>query len=482
MNFKQNIDSDIFHKIGEEAGKRGLRAYLIGGYVRDLILDRPSKDVDIVVVRETEDDQSAGIELAKAIANLDSKKRKLSIYKNFGTAALSFDEWHLEFVGARKESYRSHSRNPEVQAGSLIDDQRRRDFTINALSIGLNEDDFGNLHDPFDGLADLEAKIIKTPLEPEQTFSDDPLRMLRAIRFSGQLGFKISEHTLQGIKEQSHRVKIVAPERVAEEVNKMLLCNKPSVPLALLEECGIMNLILPEITALKGVEEVEGKSHKDNFFHTLQVVDNISRNTQNLWLRWTAFLHDIGKPVTKRFDEKVGWTFHAHEFVGSKMVPKIFKRLHLPLNEKMKFVRKLVMLSSRPVVLSQEDVTDSAVRRLLFDAQDDIDGLMTLCEADITTKNKTKMDRYLKNFRLVRSKLKEVEERDRIRNWQPPISGEEIMQAFGIKPSKAIGDIKNSIKEAILNGEVPNDKAKAWDFMIKKGEEMGLTPQVLKPQ
>ncbi len=482
MNLAEKIDHKLFHQIGEEAKKLKLDAYLIGGYVRDLLLDRQSKDVDIVVVNQGQDDQKAGIKLAKAVAKLGGKERKLSIYKNFGTAALSFGDWHLEFVGARKESYRSHSRNPEVQAGSLLDDQKRRDFTINALSLGLNERDFGNLHDPFDGISDLKKGIIRTPLEPEQTFSDDPLRMLRAIRFSGQLGFMIQEHTLQGIKEQAKRIKIIAPERIAEELNKMLLCKTPSKPLTLLEKCGIMELILPEITALKGVEEVEGKRHKDNFYHTLQVVDNISQNTDNLWLRWTAFLHDVGKPVTKRFDEKVGWTFHGHEFVGSKMVPRIFKRLHMPLNEKMKYVKKLVMLSSRPVVLSQDFVTDSAVRRLLFDAQEDIDDLMTLCEADITTKNQKKMQRYLKNFEHVRKKLKEVEKRDKIRNWQPPISGEEIMKAFDIQPSKEIGDIKNSIKEAILNGEVPNDKEKAWAYMLKLGEEMGLKVKLSKPQ
>lgn len=482
MNLANKIDHKLFHQIGEEAKKLNLDAYLIGGYVRDLLLERQSKDVDIVVVNQGQDDQKAGINLAKAVSKLGGKERKLSIYKNFGTAALSFGDWHLEFVGARKESYRSHSRNPDVQAGSLIDDQKRRDFTINALSIGLNESDFGNLHDPFDGISDLKNGIVKTPLEPEQTFSDDPLRMLRAIRFSGQLKFMIHNHTLKGIREQAKRIKIIAPERIAEELNKMLLCETPSKPLALLEKCGIMELILPEITALKGVEEVEGKRHKDNFYHTLQVVDNISQNTENLWLRWTAFLHDIGKPVTKKFDEKVGWTFHGHEFVGSKMVPKIFKRLHMPLNDKMKYVKKLVMLSSRPVVLSQDFVTDSAVRRLLFDAQEDIDDLMTLCEADITTKNQKKMQRYLKNFELVRKKLKEVEERDKIRNWQPPISGEEIMKAFDIEPSKAIGDIKNSIKEAILNGEVPNDKERAWDYMLKLGEEMGLKVKLSKPQ
>lgn len=470
----KHIDKPLFKQISEESARLNLKSYLIGGFVRDLILERPSKDIDIVVLAENRADQKVGIELAKAVSKLGGKQRKISIYKTYGTAALQFDEWALEFVGARKESYASHSRNPEVKAGSLIDDQRRRDFSINALSISLNQEDFGEVHDPFDGLLDMEQKIIRTPLEPKLTFSDDPLRMLRAIRFSGQLDFTIEENTLQGIKENASRISIVAPERIADEFNKMLLCKLPSVPLALMETCGLMKEIFPEITALKGVEEVEGKRHKDNFYHTLQVVDNISENTDNLWLRWTALLHDIGKPVTKRFDEKIGWTFHSHEFVGSKLVPKIFQRLRLPMNDKMKYVKKLVMLSSRPVVLSQDSVTDSAMRRLLMDAQEDIEDLMTLCEADITTKNKKKQERYLKNFELVRLKLKEVEERDKIRNWQPPVSGEEIMSAFDIQPSKAIGDIKSSIKEAILNGDLENNKEEAWKFMVKLGTEMGL--------
>lgn len=474
MNLSDKINIPLFKEIGEEAHKRNLKAYLIGGFVRDLLLNRDSKDVDIVVVNHQENHQHAGIELAKALASKKARNEHVNIFKTYGTAALSLEDWHLEFVGARKESYSRDSRNPEVKAGSLMDDQKRRDFSINALSIALNPEEFGDLFDPFNGIADLEKKRIVTPLEPEKTFADDPLRMLRAIRFSGQLNFEIDPATLKGIKEQAKRIKIVAPERIADEFNKMLLCDKPSKPLALLESCGIMPIILPEITALKGVEEVEGKRHKDNFFHTLQVVDNISENTSNLWLRWTALLHDIGKPVTKRFDEQHGWTFHGHEFVGSKMVPTIFKRLHLPLNEKMKYVKKLVMLSSRPVVLSQDFVTDSAVRRLLFDAQEDIDDLMTLCEADITTKNKEKLHRYLKNFELVRNKLKEVEERDKIRDWQPPVSGEEIMEAFDIKPSKVIGDIKNTIKEAILNGDLPNDKEQAYAYMLKLGKELGL--------
>ncbi len=466
-NYKEAIQDSIFSIISQSARDLGIEAYVIGGFVRDFILQRKSaKDIDIVAV-------GSGIELAKKVAELLPNKPKVQVFKTYGTAMLRHKEIELEFVGARTESYSEDSRNPEVSVGTLEDDQNRRDFTINALAISLQEHNYGNLLDPFNGIKDLEKQIIKTPLNPDITYSDDPLRMLRAIRFATQLDFTIEEKSLKAIKENAHRLDIITKERIVVELNKIIASAKPSKGFLLLEKTKLLERILPELIDLKGVEEVEGQKHKDNFYHTLEVVDNISRNTNDVWLRWAALLHDIGKASTKKFSKKVGWTFHAHEFVGSKMVYKLFKRLKMPLNNKMKFVQKMVLLSSRPIVLASE-VTDSAVRRLVFDAGDDIDSLMTLCEADITTKNPRKFQRYHKNFELVRLKIKEVEERDRVRNFQPPVTGEEIMKAFNLKPCKEIGQIKEAIKNAILDGKIPNEHKASFDFMIKKGKELGL--------
>lgn len=467
MNYKEAIAGEIFSFITEASKKLSLKTYVIGGFVRDFILQRgTAKDIDIVTV-------GSGIALAEKVANLLPNTPKVQVFKTYGTAMLRYKDLEIEFVGARKESYSEASRNPTVLEGTLKDDQNRRDFTINALAISLNEADLGSLLDPFSGIVDLENQLIKTPLNPDITYSDDPLRMLRAIRFASQLGFTIEEKSLQSITKNAHRLQIITRERIVEELHKIMLSKKPSVGFLLLEQTGLLVQILPELIALKGVEEVEGQRHKDNFYHTLEVVDNIANYTENIWLRWAALLHDIGKAPTKKFHKTIGWTFHAHEFVGSKMVYKIFKRLKMPLNAKMKFVQKMVLLSSRPIVLTTE-VTDSAVRRLVFDAGDDIDALMTLCEADITTKNPKKFQRYHQNFELVRSKIKEVEERDRIRNFQPPISGEEIMKTFQLQPCRQIGQIKEAIKEAILNGDIPNEYDACFEFMIEKGKDLGL--------
>lgn len=456
-----------FDYISQAAESLQMETYVIGGYVRDFLLDREKpKDIDIVAV-------GSGIDLANKVAELLPFKPKVQVFKTYGTAMLKFKDLEIEFVGARKESYVAHSRNPLVDRGTLKDDQNRRDFTINAMAISLNRSDYGSLVDPFDGITDLQNKVIRTPLDPDITFSDDPLRMMRAIRFSSQLNFKIDQDSLDSITHNAKRIQIVSQERVVDELNKILMSDQPSIGLKLLQQTGLMSFILPELSDLKGVEQIKGQKHKDNFFHTLQVVDNIAQKTDNLWLRWAALLHDIGKAPTKKFDKKLGWTFHGHEFIGSKMVKRIFIRLKMPLNEKMKYVQKIVMMSSRPVIIA-DHVTDSAVRRLIFDAGDDLDDLMTHCEADITTKNLLKEKQYLNNFALVRQKIKEVEERDHVRNFQPPISGELIMETFNLRPCREIGTIKDAIKEAILEGEIANDYDEAFKFMLEKAAAIGL--------
>jgi putative nucleotidyltransferase with HDIG domain len=459
----------VFNKIAHTAQELGMPCYIIGGFVRDKLLGRKTKDADIVCVGD-------GIELAKKVTERFSPRPPLAYFKTYGTAQIKLDEFEVEFVGARKESYRYHSRNPEVLPGTLEDDQNRRDFTINALAISLNEADFGKLIDPFDGLKDLDRKIIETPLNPDQTFSDDPLRMLRAIRFAAQLQFTIADKTWQGIKQNIERIRIISQERVTEELNKILLSDKPSIGFDLLFQSGLLHIIFPQMVDLAGAEYIDGKGHKDNFYHTLQVVDNIAKNTSDLWLRWAALLHDIGKPATKAFEEGHGWTFHGHEVVGGRMVPKIFAKLKLPQNEKMRFVRKLVELHLRPISLTKENITDSAVRRLLFDAGEDIDALMMLCDADITSKNKVKVKRFLENFELVRKRMEEVEEKDRMRNWQPPITGEMIMDIFGLPPCRAVGDIKNAIRDAILDGVIQNNFDAAYELMLAKAKELNLEP------
>ena len=468
-NYTTALTNPIFRTIAQAATNLGLESYVIGGFVRDYILKRgDAKDIDIVAV-------GSGIELAKEVSNILPEKPKVSIFKTYGTAMLKTGGIEIEFVGARKESYNEDSRNPAVENGTLEDDQNRRDFTINALALSLNEGTFGDLLDPFQGVEDLQRKIIKTPLDPNITYSDDPLRMLRAIRFATQLNFIIDSESLESITRNADRIKIISEERIVDEINKILLAEVPSKGFALLHKTKLLPHIFPELVALEGIDEKEGQRHKDNFWHTLEVVDNIAQRTDDLWLRWAALLHDVGKAPTKRFDKKVGWTFHAHEFVGSKMVFKLFKRLKMPLNDKMKFVQKMVLMSSRPIVLASE-VTDSAVRRLVFDAGDYVEDLMTLCEADITTKNPKKFKKYHANFQLVRDKIIEVEERDHVRNFQPPVSGEEIMKTFNLRPSREIGIIKDAIKEAILEGEIPNEYEAAKTFMLKKGIEIGLTP------
>jgi poly(A) polymerase len=464
---KSHLGHPVFSLLAETAQNNAIEAYVIGGFVRDILLHRPSKDIDIVVLGN-------GIEFAELLGA--KLKTKVNVFKNFGTAMLRYNDLELEFVGARKESYRADSRKPIVEDGTIEDDQLRRDFTINALAISLNKDNFGELVDPFGGVDDLDNRMIRTPLEPEITFSDDPLRMMRAIRFASQLSFSIDPDALAAITKQKERISIVSTERITDELNKIILSPIPSVGFNYLFDTGLLHIIFPQMSNLFGVDIINGKGHKDNFYHTLQVLDNISLYTNDLWLRWAAILHDIAKPATKRFEEGHGWTFHGHEDKGSRMVPQIFAQLKLPLNEKMKYVQKLVQLHLRPIVLAQEVVTDSAVRRLLFDAGEDIESLMTLCNADVTTKNEYKVKKYRNNFELVKQKLKDVEERDKVRNWQPPITGQDIMDIFGIKAGKEVGLIKNAIREAILEGEIPNRYDQALEFMLNKGKEFGLTP------
>ncbi len=464
-----SIETTIFNRIAAAAASLNLPTYLIGGFVRDKIIGRATKDADIVCLGD-------GIELANKVADLFEPRPSVAFFKNFGTAQIKLPEMEIEFVGARKESYQLESRKPQVETGSLEDDQNRRDFTINALAISLNKADFGQLIDPFNGIAAIENKIIQTPLLPEQTFSDDPLRMMRAIRFAAQLEFTIVPETLEAIKAQAPRIKIVSQERVTDELNKIMLCSKPSVGWDLLFQTGLLQIIFPQMVDLYGAENIEGMGHKDNFYHTLQVIDNISENTNDLWLRWAALLHDIGKPATKQFEEGHGFTFHGHEVVGARMVPKIFTKLKLPLNEKMKMVQKLVLLHLRPISLTNENITDSAVRRLLFDAGEDVDALMLLCSADITSKNKFKVKRYLQNFEMVKQRMKAVEESDQMRNWQPPITGEMIMAHFGLSPGKNVGIIKDAIREAILDGLIANNYTAAFGFMLEKAAELNLHP------
>ena len=466
---KNRIDQPIFRQLSEVAEEEGVPCYVVGGYVRDIILDRPSKDIDVVVV-------GSGIAVAERYAKKLGKGAYLSVFRNFGTAQVKYRGMEVEFVGARKESYSHDSRKPIVENGTLEDDQNRRDFTINDIAASLNKENFGEVLDPFGGFDDIKTKTIRTPLDPDITFSDDPLRMMRAIRFASQLNFKIAPETFEAIARNCKRISIISGERIIDEINKIMRSAQPSIGLKLLEESGLLELILPEVAALKGVDNVEGKGHKDNFNHTLMVLDNVALRSDNIWLRWAALMHDIGKPVVKRYDKKTGWTFHNHNYMGAKMIHRIFKKLRLPLGEEMKYVRKLVDLHMRPIVLAEEIVTDSAIRRLLFDAGVDIEDLMLLCEADITSRNREKVARFRDNFGVVRQKLKEIEEKDRIREFQPPVSGEEVMKVFGLPPSRPVGDIKEAIKEAILDGIIPNEYEPAYNYMLKVAAEMGLKP------